>query len=194
MCRSAELAVALADCAENAAKVLGSTKFRLRPKSIFGLAEDASQNLVMSRGYEEPARDLCTSKALEDSMASSFGAQLELLTTMKDMASAFDSIPNDESTERSRPENDASLEDLVSSLLKALKTDQGRRDFRRLAAPAPSPTLADPPEAYIAPRAFVPRPSRDSNAAENAATTTTIGNARAVAELLAADSRLRRDG
>lgn len=194
MRRSAELAVALADCAENAARVLGSSKFRLRPTSIFGLGEDASKKLVASRGYEEPAREVCASKATEDSVADSLGAQLELLTTMKDMASVFDSMPNDESTVHLRPEDDASLEDLVSSLLRALKTDQGRSEFRRLAAPATSQTLADPPEAQIAPRAFVPRPKGDSNAADNVATTTTIGNARAVAELLAADSRLHRDG
>ena len=135
-------------------------------------------------------------------------AQLDLVASMKAVATALvDALPEDADCPPPPPDasagDDESLEGLVSTLLTALKTDQGRRDFRRLAddhaahkVPAPAKTDQDA-LAFVAPRAFVPRPSFQDDVAHDPqpdATTSTIGNARAFAELLCADGRFTRQG
>jgi len=134
---------------------------------------------------------------VEEEAADDFVAQLELAASMKEVATALvDALPDDDvddDAQRPPGASDDSIEDLVSTLLTALKTDEGRKEFDRLAAdqaarqaPPPPPPAVLPPEARLAPRAFVPRPVDDGDDAHvsGAVTTTTIGNARAVAELL----------
>jgi len=112
------------------------------------------------------------------------GAQLELVSSIQALTADFvqglpDTSPTDQLTTR---DDESSLEDLVGSLLKTLKTDKGKAEFNRLAQ-----SQQDQANARRAPRTFVPRPQPTDSEDPATTTTTTVGDARAFAELLAAD-------
>ena len=124
-------------------------------------------------------------------------AQLELAASVSRVASDLArDLDDSTSDDVKREEGDDSLEDLVGSLLKVLKTTDGKRQFTDLAE---RQRLAKQDDiAHLAPRTFVPRPplsNDDEHIHQQRSTETTtsctVGNARAFAELLASDTRFQ---
>lgn len=210
-CRSVDVGVALLRCAESASVALGATSCRLRAATVVGLGD--AEQWVAAQGYAGASESWATKILLtetriaplpappgdamaEDADADALTAQLDFAASMTDFAKSLaGSLPDDvteDVADKTNNNDDAPpVEDLVSKLLAALKTDQGRDEFRRLAADQAAALAQEnpppqPPEAFFAPRLFVPRPSQDGSE-PTSSTSTTISNARAFAELLSAD-------
>ena len=186
-----DVRVALVNCAEAAAKCHGATSCQMAMEfpGYVRSGEIWTKDLGPSNTGEEkkkpfifddpglppvPVDDDAPKEATEDDL---LGIQLELASVARDLVDHLDK----NSTEAPKaPAEEESLEDLVGSLLKVLKTEKGKNEFNDLAAK----------QHPIAPRAgFVPRPPEEAGSG----VTATVGNARAFAELLASDARFQAE-
>lgn len=160
---------------------MAAAKCRVLPGSTLGI--DNERNWLGKRGYDDKGvRVLCDDDerdVADEKVASEdpFLTQLEIAASMKELAtSLLDNLPDNQEAAPTTTA-DENIEDIVSDLLSALKTDQGRVEFRQLASK----------QALKAQQQRLQQLG-DVSQTNQSATTTTVGNARAFAELLCVDA------